>query len=376
MIGYDQAEATALLQQLVAIKSYPGEEHAVQQAIVEWFRAANLPVELWPTSAAPNVVVTIENGPGPTLLLNGHVDTVLQAEGWECDPWQGRIDGDLMYGLGAADMKSGVVVNMLVTRALAQHRELWSGTLIFSSVGDEEAFSIGANALIERGIAADYCLVSEPMSDIVVGATGKVLVKADVIGKAAHGFMPWQGVNAASEASRLVVAVDALPLGTHERIPSSQSILSFLSGSAQYVVTIPERAEVLISRQIVPGESRDSVLAQMQAGIDALQSPARVELTTPPPYYPPFEIDTQHPLVQAVQSAFQAVHGRSAEYIYSTGVSDGNLIAELAGIPTILHGPTGGNFHQCQEWVSLSSMVTCCDTYTRVIQHLLPTTAE
>ena len=372
MSTYSLAEATALLQQLVAIQSYPGAEHAVQQAVASWLRDAGLPVEEWPTSAAPNIVVRIENGPGPTLMLNGHVDTVLAAAGWECDPWQGKLAGDVFYGLGACDMKSGVVVNMLVTRELARQRDSWSGTLIFSTVGDEEAYSIGANALIAQGIRADYCLVSEPMAEVVVGATGKVLVKADVIGKAAHGFMPWQGVNAASEASRFVVGVDALSLGTHARIPASQSVLSFLSGSAQYVVTIPERAEVLVSRQIVPGESRESVLAQMQGLVEELESPARMELTTPAPYYPSFEIDTGHPLVQALQQAFTSVHGRAAEYVYSTGVSDANLFAELAGIPTILHGPTGGNFHQCQEWVSLSSIVTCCEVYTRTIQALLP----
>jgi acetylornithine deacetylase/succinyl-diaminopimelate desuccinylase-like protein len=89
-------------------------------------------------------------------MLNGHVDTVLAAAGWECDPWQGMLDGDVFYGLGACDMKSGVVVNMLVTRELARHRDSWSGTLIFSSVGDEEAYSLGANALITQGIRADY----------------------------------------------------------------------------------------------------------------------------------------------------------------------------------------------------------------------------
>ena len=91
----------------------------------------------------------VENGEGPTTLLNGHVDTVLAAQGWSCDPWQGRREGDRFYGLGAGDMKCGVVVNMLVTRALAQKKDNWRGTVIFSSVTDEEAYSMGARALIQ-----------------------------------------------------------------------------------------------------------------------------------------------------------------------------------------------------------------------------------
>ncbi len=367
MIHYDLNEVTELTRALVAIRSFPGEEHAVQQYIVDWFAKYHIPTEIQPTKTAPNIIVRIENGDGPTIMLNGHTDTVLVAEGWECDPFVGKIDGENFYGLGACDMKSGVAAIMLVTREMFRHKNRWSGTLIFSSVVDEEAYSVGAYALIESGIKADYCIVSEPMPGLVLGATGKVLVKADVIGKAAHGFMPWMGVNAASEGSRFVVGVDQLPLGTHERIPSSQSVLSFLSGSAQYVVTIPERAEILVSRQIVPGETKESVLAQMQGVVDGLKSPARIELSTPPPYYPSYDIDPQHRLIHVMQEAYRVVHHREAELTYSTGVGDANLFNGLAGIPSVNHGPTGGNFHQCNEWVNLPSIAACCVVYTRAL---------
>lgn len=53
------------------------------------------------------MIARVANGPGPTLLLNGHIDTVLAVEGWECDPWQGRLESDRFYGLGAGGMKAG-----------------------------------------------------------------------------------------------------------------------------------------------------------------------------------------------------------------------------------------------------------------------------
>lgn len=371
--SYDLAEATALTRQLVAIKSYPGAEHACQQFVADWFAGQGMTPEIWQTSAAPNVIVTIRNGDGPTMLLNGHVDTVLAAQGWDCDPWEGRLDGDRLYGLGACDMKSGVAANMLVTREFARNLDAWRGTLIFSSVVDEEAYSIGANAMIEHGIKADFCVVSEAMHpNIGIGATGKILVRAEVIGKAAHGFMPWQGINAASEGAKFVTKVDQLPLGVHPRIPASQSILSFLSGSAQYVVTIPETAEILVSRQTVPGETFEVIMRQMQSVVDEMHSPATIKLTTPPPYYPPFEIDPQHPLVQAMKHAYMDEWGNPPELKYSTGVSDANLTAELAHIPTLLYGPWGDNFHQCNEWVNLPSIVSCCNMFTQVIKTLLP----
>ena len=79
----------------------------------------------------PNVLVSIENGPGPTFLLNGHVDTVLADSHWAHDPWMGQREGDRFYGLGACDMKSGVAAAMLATRALARDVESWNGTAAF-----------------------------------------------------------------------------------------------------------------------------------------------------------------------------------------------------------------------------------------------------
>ncbi len=364
---FDLEEAYALLTRLVAIRSYPGEEAAVQHAIADWFREQGLTPELQPTeSGQPNLVVCIENGSGPTLLLNGHVDTVLAAQGWSCDPWQGRRDGDRFYGLGAGDMKCGVVVNMLVTRALARSKDLWRGMLLFSSVTDEEAYSIGARALIanlqETNTTVDGCIVTEPWhASACIGGAGKVLVKVEVTGKAAHGFFPEQGINAAIEAARFTAQVcQAVPELKHEKIPSSQTILSFLSGSEQYVVTLPEKATVLLSRQIVPGETGAQVIDKLRAFATSLNSPARFDFTLAPPYYPPWEFDpSNHPLGSAFASAFQSQLHRPAEYTYTAGVCDANLFSGEMGIPSIVFGPHGDNWHQCDEWVDLPSIVSC-----------------
>ena len=73
-----------------------------------------------------------------------------------------------------------------------------------------------------------------------------------------------------------------------------------------------------------------------------------------------------------MQHAYHDEWGNPAELRYSTGVSDANLTAELAHIPTLLYGPWGDNFHQCNEWVNLPSIVSCCNMFTAVIRKLLP----
>jgi len=353
----DAEEAAALTARLVALRSYPGEEGAVQRAVAAWLAEERLAPELQPTEGdRPNVVARVENGPGPTLLLNGHVDTVLAVQGWSCDPWQGSREGDRLYGLGACDMKSGVVAAMLATRALARRRDLWRGTVLFTSVVDEEAYSIGARALLAGGLQADYCVVTEASwAHPVLGSFGKVLAQIDVIGKAAHASHPGEGINAAVEAARLVARLGDLPLGQHPRFVASQCVLSFHSGSAQYVITVPETARVLLNRHTVPGETGEGVVRDLQALADGLDSPARFDISIAPPYYPPWEIAEDHPFVRGFATAYAAEIGHAPDFAY-TGFGDANLFSAEGGIPTIQFGPYGGNFHQADEWVDVPSI--------------------
>ncbi|MGA7671422.1 MAG: M20/M25/M40 family metallo-hydrolase [Nitrolancea sp.] len=370
----DVEEAAQLTAHLVSFRSYPGQEGDVQRAVAAWLNENGMSAELLPIEDdRPNVVATIQNGDGPTLLLNGHVDTVLAAQGWSCDPWQGRRDGDRFYGLGACDMKSGVAAGMLVTRTLNQHRDKWSGTLIFTSVVDEEAYSIGAQALVKAGIQADACVCLESAFEHpVLGAVGKVLVRTDITGKAAHGSWPQAGINAAVEGAKLVARLDDLPLGKHPRLTATQCVLAFNSGSDQYVITVPEKARFTINRHIVPGETGETVLAEMRRLADELDSPAQFEFAIDPPYYPPWEISPDHQLVQTFARAYQDETGRKPDYGYSLGVADANYFAADLGIPTVHFGPHGSEFHQANEWVDVPSIAATARIVLQMARTVMP----
>jgi succinyl-diaminopimelate desuccinylase len=369
----DIEEAAALTAELIAHRSYPGEEQAVQEAVAAWIQAQGLTPEL--SLAAPdrpNVTVRIDNGPGPVLLLNGHTDTVLAAQGWSADPWTGWREGDRFYGLGACDMKSGVAAGMLATRALAQRLDLWRGKIIFTSVVDEEAYSIGAHALIDSGLTADYCVVLESSWERpCLGSIGKVLIRADVKGRAAHASWPESGINAAVEAAKFVARLDEISLGDHPLMRATQCVLSSHSGSEQYVITVPETARVMINRHTLPGQTADDVLVQMRALAAWLDSPAEFTFSVDPPYYPPWEIEPEHPLVTTFADAYEAEIGRKPAYEYK-GFGDANLFSGEAGIPTIQFGPLGGGFHEANEWVDLPSVSAVVRVLLRLATRLLP----
>src|SRR5215211_5939313 len=92
-------EATALLVELVAIRSLPGEEGAVQRRVASWLSENGVSPQIVDVEPGrPNVTAVIENGTGPTLLLNGHVDTASIDPRWDQTRLFGRRDGDRFIG--------------------------------------------------------------------------------------------------------------------------------------------------------------------------------------------------------------------------------------------------------------------------------------
>ena len=204
-----------------------------------------------------------------------------------------------------------------------------------------------------------------------LGSFGKYLVRVDVAGHAAHASWPERGVNAAVEAARFIARLDQIALPTHPKIRSSQCVLSSLSGSPQYVITVPDEATVLINRHTIPGESEASVLADYQCLIDTLDSPATFTLSIDPPRYPSWETSPDHPLIRKFAARYEAVSGHAPKYGY-TGYGDPNLFSSRAGIPTLMFGPLGGNFHEAGEWVDLPSIAATSQILVELVRDMLP----
>ncbi|MDQ3514279.1 MAG: M20 family metallopeptidase [Chloroflexota bacterium] len=366
----DVEEAVSLTAHLVAHPSYSGDESAVQRAIAGWFTSHDIPVEIQPVDGdRANVLARVDRGPGPTLLLTGHADTVPAVEGWSSDPWTARREGDRLYGLGACDMKAGLAAAMLATRDLARRSD-WRGTVLFASVVDEEAYSLGARALIAAGLRADACVVTESAWRPCLGAVGKVLVRVDVEGKAAHASWPDDGVNAAVEAARFVAGLDALPVGRHPRMVASRCVLSVRAGEDRYAMTVPEHARVVVSRMIVPGETGEGIVAELRDHAASLRSPAHFSFTLDPPYYPPWETSPDHPFVTEFARAYRAETGDAPTWAY-TGFGDANLFAGELNIPTVHFGPHGANFHRPDEWVDIPTIGATVRVLLRLSRELL-----
>ncbi len=152
-------------------------------------------------------------GPGPdtwpTVVLNGHVDTVGVAG--MAAPFEPRVDGDRLRGRGAADMKGGIAAMVVAAETLVAHGA--PVRLVLALVADEEDANVGSEAVIAAlpgmGVRPDVCVIAEP-TDLALARSlrGFAVVGVRFTGRAAHSSQPDLGINAVTSLGRFLDAVD------------------------------------------------------------------------------------------------------------------------------------------------------------------------
>jgi acetylornithine deacetylase/succinyl-diaminopimelate desuccinylase-like protein len=355
-------EARELIEQLVAIESVnptlvPGGRGEAELAsfVAEWLDGHGVEVEYKQlTEARANVVGHVgRGGGGRTLLLNAHLDTV--AVGGEDAGLVPRVEGNRLYGRGAYDMKGGLAAIMLTAAHL--DRKL-SGDLIVTAVADEEAHSIGTEAVVES-LRADAAIVTEPTElRVAIAHKGFVWLELETKGVAAHGSRYDLGVDAIARMGPVLVGLGDLD----ERLRAESKPHPLLGGRSMHASMIeggvelssyPDRCLLKVERRTLPGEAAAVVEAQLAAVAEgAVVKTLFVRL--------PLETSRDEPIVQVLLEQASSTLGQSREAIGVPYWTDAGLLA-AAGVPTVVFGPSGAGAHADVEWVDLDSVVRCVD---------------
>jgi acetylornithine deacetylase/succinyl-diaminopimelate desuccinylase-like protein len=309
-------------------------------------------------------------GGGPTLCLNAHSDTVGYA-GWPADALVPRLDGDRIYGLGAADDKSGCAAAMLALAAIAESGARLRGDLLVACVADEEGSSIGSEHLaLEGGIDAAIVIEPQPTHELVVEHQGFGWIDVITRGVAAHGCEPDAGVDAIVHLAQVITRLHRLDQERFQPHPSPLNGRTVfhtgtITGGTDYA-TYPNAATVGIEIGTQPGEHLSARVAEIEAIFAEI---ARTE-----PGFSgevviklerePFVAQGHEALRSVVAKAITDVLGREPKITGMNGWTDAALL-QAAGIPTLLIGSLGGNYHAPNEWASISELVRLCDILER-----------
>lgn len=314
------------------------------------------------------------DGDGPSLLLNGHLDTV-GVEGMTVDPFGADVVGDRMVGRGSCDMKAGLAVILATMRRLRDERIPGRLELLFSA--DEEHASLGMQAAVADGVRADFGIVTEPTSLAVMPAhKGFAWVRARVRGRAAHGSRPEVGIDAIRSAARLLSGLD----GLEERLRAAPAHPLLGHGSlhagtiagGQAPSVYPEVCDIRLERRTLPDEDPRAFEQELTEVLSAVRRdhPEVVVDFETELVREGSDVPTDHPGVGALLNALEA-EGLPKRIEGMTAWVDAALL-NAAGIPSICFGPGSiEQAHSMDEWVSLREIERGAEVLARFARGFL-----
>lgn len=255
-------EVTELLQQLLRLDTVnpPGEETAAAELLRRYLAQNGVPSELVARDPRrANLVARLPGGPGPSLLLTGHTDTVLaDPSEWSRDPWSGDVVDGEVWGRGALDMKGHVAAAAVAVASLARERVPLPGDVVLAIVADEEVgvdlgMSWLASAHPDR-VRSDFALNEGGGERCVLGGrTYYVCSVAEKMtapfvlrlrGRSGHASDPHLADNALLKAGPVLTALAALD-PPRTLIPEVEAFLATVLGEVPPVEVALERARAL-----------------------------------------------------------------------------------------------------------------------------------
>jgi succinyl-diaminopimelate desuccinylase len=316
----------------------------------------------------------------PLFCFAGHTDVVPPGplEEWHSDPFTPVIRDGVLYGRGAADMKSGLAAMLTACEEFIGNHPDHRGSIAFLITSDEEGPSIdGTKRVVEllrsRGEAIDWCLVGEPSSESVLGDTIKIGRRGSLSGRlTVHGV---QGHIAYPQLAdnpihALAPALAELASRTWDRgnehfQPTTFQVSNIAAGTG--------------APNVIPGElkarfnlrfSTEQTIESLQATVAEILGKHRVKHTLEwfiSGY--PF-LTTPGTLSEAVARAVKEELDVTPKLSTGGGTSDGRFIAPL-GTQVIELGVVNATIHKANECVRVEDIERLRRTYRRALEILL-----
>jgi succinyl-diaminopimelate desuccinylase len=379
----------ALLEQLISRRSATPLDAGCQQLIAErlaplGFDCHHLP--FGPDGGAPDTLVSnlwaIRRfaAPGPTVVFAGHTDVVPTGPlgAWHSDPFVPTQRGGMLYGRGAADMKSSIAAMLVAIEGLIGAGEARRGAVALLITSDEEGPSVDGTVKVcewlqARGERLDACIVGEPTSverlgDMIKNGrrgslTGKLVVKGvqghiaypQLADNPIHRFAPalaelvatrWDDGNEHFPPTCWQVSNMHAGTGAGNVIPGELVVdFNFRYSTESTPEALRERVEALLSRH-----GLDFSLVWTLGGL-------------------PF-LTRRGALIDAMADAIMAETGVTTELSTSGGTSDGRFIAQIC--PEVVEfGPLNASIHKIDEYTPVADLAPLTRIYRRTLAALL-----
>jgi succinyl-diaminopimelate desuccinylase len=373
------SETVELTENLLRRRSVTPADEGCQQLMTERLAAAGFHIEWLPFGSVQNFWAR-RGAAAPLFCFAGHTDVVPTGplEEWRGDPFVPAVHDGMLYGRGAADMKSGLAAMLTATEDFVRRHPQHRGSIAFLITSDEEGPSVDGTRrvvqrLAERGERIDWCVMGEPSSERTVGDTikvgrrGSLSARLTVHGVQGHVAYPHLAENPVHTLAPALAELTSRTWdqGTEHFQPTTFQVSNLSAGTGAPNV-IPGELKARFNLRYSPVQT----LAGLKATVEDILRRHGVRHTLEwyvsgePFYTPPGR------LCAAVADAVAQVTGTAPQLSTGGGTSDGRFIAPM-GAEVVELGVVNASIHKVNECVRVADIDALHTMYVNVLRNLL-----
>jgi len=380
MVTDDQNPVVLLAQELIQINSITPDDKGCQKILAKLLQQAGFQIINKKYGEVDNLFAFHgEEMSGLSLMFVGHTDVVATGDldKWLHPPFAAEIDDGILYGRGAADMKSAVAAFTLAMVDFVKDNPLHKGKISLMLTSDEEGEAIDGIKKMMPYVAEkhhfDYCLVGEPSStkklgDVVrIGRRGSLHVSIIIHGKQGHVAFAENAENPVFIAAQFIdeLSLFAWDDGNIDFPPTSFQISS-VKTSTNVANIIPADLIIQANFRYSPESSKESLSKQLIFLLTKhkLKYSLAWNLSGLP-------FHSKNPqLKNVIKKNVFAITDQKPLFNAAGGTSDGRFVAPF-GVDVVELGVSNQTIHQLNEQVLVQDVINLYKIYKQIISDLL-----
>ncbi|MBI2984605.1 MAG: succinyl-diaminopimelate desuccinylase [Candidatus Kerfeldbacteria bacterium] len=376
-------DVVALAMELIRFRSEDLDSHEIQGYLAGLlgqlgFTCTFLPFTNAKGRAVPNLVACRGAG-SPHFAFAGHTDVVSVGDHsaqqrWVIPPFEPTVREGYLNGRGAEDMKGGLAAAISATALFVAARPVTPGTTSFLLTGDEEGDGDAGMPLVvdwlkKRGTRPDGCIIPEPASRGVLGATIKIGSRGCVdffislSDQPGHTAYPAETVNPVHQLLPVLQEIAAASFDDEGDLfePTNVNVVTVDVGNRQYN-SVPERVEAVVNVRYSDAHSEESLQRWVEELLGATGQPFTIRRAG---FNRPY-VTEPNQFTGMLQKVTSEVLGLIPDLITQGGASDARVLVEIC--PVVELGPVHATSHQVNERALIEDLGRLVQLYHRILE--------
>ena len=371
-----EIDALALAQALIRRPSVTPKDAGALDVLEAVLKELGFTTHRLPFGDVDNLYARLGDS-SPHFCFAGHSDVVPVGEGWQADPFAAEVKDGMLYGRGAADMKSAIAAFVTAAARVGKPPEKFKGSISLLITGDEEGAAVNGTVKVlewlkERGEKIDHCIVGEPTSvgqagdTLKIGRRGSINFKLLVKGVQGHVGYPQKAKNPIPALAELItqLATHKLDKGSEHFDPSTLAFTSVDVGNDATNVS-PAEARAAFNIRFNDKHTPDSLTNWVKDRAAIIAQESGCEITVTSQTSGVSFLTAPGKFTQLISDTIAGITGQVPFFSTSGGTSDARFIKDAC--PVVELGLAGATMHKADECVPVAEIVALTDIYAALL---------